>query len=246
METTATLRRVDALIYLHQLLKLWLAPHVVTSAVMLALLIVHIIQVVFFVAALDNLFVGEVSCSAGSIYIIVREDRGIRSDNFGLEGVEDRARSRLRSPAESPRRLSLACRYQRDRGTLLSHQSQPIEFDNAQWQIGRPGRGRSACQRRSKSESAPSFCASDRKDEALDSRYVANRPADRSSRNPKGSGRGSSPGGSSAAAPVKWPTLSISFGASVRERKPHDSRDFIRAGHLDWERPDLTGHLRAT
>jgi len=48
VETTATLRRVDALIYLHQLLKLWLAPHVVTSALMLALLAVHIVQVVFF------------------------------------------------------------------------------------------------------------------------------------------------------------------------------------------------------
>jgi len=47
VETTATLRRVDSLIYLHQLLKLWLAPHVVTSAIMLALMIVHIIQVVF-------------------------------------------------------------------------------------------------------------------------------------------------------------------------------------------------------
>jgi len=50
VETSATLRRVDALIYLHQLLKLWLAPHVVSSAVMLVLLVVHIIQVVFFVA----------------------------------------------------------------------------------------------------------------------------------------------------------------------------------------------------
>ena len=48
VETSATLRRVDSLIYLHQLLKLWLAPHVVTSALMLALLVVHIIQVVFF------------------------------------------------------------------------------------------------------------------------------------------------------------------------------------------------------
>ena len=47
VEATATLRRVDSLIYLHQLLKLWLAPHVVTSAIMLALMIVHIIQVVF-------------------------------------------------------------------------------------------------------------------------------------------------------------------------------------------------------
>jgi Fe-S-cluster-containing dehydrogenase component/CRP-like cAMP-binding protein len=50
VETMATLRRVDALIYLHQLLKLWLAPHVVTSALMLALLVVHIIQVIFFAA----------------------------------------------------------------------------------------------------------------------------------------------------------------------------------------------------
>lgn len=50
VETSATLRRVDALIYLHQLLKLWLAPHVVTSALMLVLLVVHIIQVVFFAA----------------------------------------------------------------------------------------------------------------------------------------------------------------------------------------------------
>lgn len=50
VEAAATLRRVDALIYLHQLLKLWLAPHVVTSAVMLVLLVVHIVQVVFFVA----------------------------------------------------------------------------------------------------------------------------------------------------------------------------------------------------
>ncbi len=48
VETSATLRRVDALIYLHQLLKLWLAPHVVTSALMLVLLVVHIMQVVFF------------------------------------------------------------------------------------------------------------------------------------------------------------------------------------------------------
>ncbi|MFN2456041.1 MAG: cyclic nucleotide-binding domain-containing protein [Pyrinomonadaceae bacterium] len=48
VESSATLRRVDALIYLHQLLKLWLAPHVVSTSIMLALMIVHIIQVVFF------------------------------------------------------------------------------------------------------------------------------------------------------------------------------------------------------
>ncbi len=48
VETTATLRRVDSLIYLHQLLKLWLAPHVVTASIMLALMLIHIIQVVLF------------------------------------------------------------------------------------------------------------------------------------------------------------------------------------------------------
>lgn len=48
VEATATLRRVDALIYLHQLLKLWLAPHVVSTSLMLALMIVHIVQVAFF------------------------------------------------------------------------------------------------------------------------------------------------------------------------------------------------------
>jgi Fe-S-cluster-containing dehydrogenase component/CRP-like cAMP-binding protein len=46
VEATATLRRVDSLIYLHQLLKLWLAPHVVSASIMLALMSVHIIQVV--------------------------------------------------------------------------------------------------------------------------------------------------------------------------------------------------------
>jgi hypothetical protein len=48
VEVTATLRRVDSLIYLHQLLKLWLAPHVVSTSLMLALMLVHIIQVVLF------------------------------------------------------------------------------------------------------------------------------------------------------------------------------------------------------
>jgi Fe-S-cluster-containing dehydrogenase component/CRP-like cAMP-binding protein len=48
VEATVTLRRVDALIYLHQLLKLWLAPHVVSTSIMLALMIVHIVQVIFF------------------------------------------------------------------------------------------------------------------------------------------------------------------------------------------------------
>jgi Fe-S-cluster-containing dehydrogenase component/CRP-like cAMP-binding protein len=48
IESTVTLRRVDSLIYLHQLLKLWLAPHVVATSLMLVLMVVHIIQVVFF------------------------------------------------------------------------------------------------------------------------------------------------------------------------------------------------------
>jgi hypothetical protein len=50
IEAAATLRRVDALIYLHRSLKLWLAPHVVTTSLMLALLVVHIIQVIYYAA----------------------------------------------------------------------------------------------------------------------------------------------------------------------------------------------------
>ena len=49
IEAAATLRRVDSLIYLHRLLKIWLAPHVVSTSLMLMLMLVHIIQVVFFV-----------------------------------------------------------------------------------------------------------------------------------------------------------------------------------------------------
>ena len=48
IETAATLRRVDSLIYLHRLLKTWLAPHVISTSIMLVLMVVHIIQVVFF------------------------------------------------------------------------------------------------------------------------------------------------------------------------------------------------------
>lgn len=48
VERTATLRRVESLIYLHRLLRVWLGPHVVSTSVMLALMIVHIVQVVFF------------------------------------------------------------------------------------------------------------------------------------------------------------------------------------------------------
>jgi hypothetical protein len=48
IEAAATLRRIDALIYLHRSLKLWLPPHVGSTALMLALMIVHIIQVVYY------------------------------------------------------------------------------------------------------------------------------------------------------------------------------------------------------
>jgi Fe-S-cluster-containing dehydrogenase component/CRP-like cAMP-binding protein len=48
VERGVTLRRVESLIYLHRLLKGWLAPHVISTSVMLALMIVHIVQVVFF------------------------------------------------------------------------------------------------------------------------------------------------------------------------------------------------------
>jgi hypothetical protein len=48
VERSVTLRRVEALIYLHRLLKVWLAPHVISTSVMLALLAAHIVQVVFF------------------------------------------------------------------------------------------------------------------------------------------------------------------------------------------------------
>lgn len=46
----ATLKRVEALIYLHKLLKLWIAPHVVSTSVMLVLMAAHIFQVFCFAA----------------------------------------------------------------------------------------------------------------------------------------------------------------------------------------------------
>jgi Fe-S-cluster-containing dehydrogenase component/CRP-like cAMP-binding protein len=48
IETAVTLRRVDALIFLHRVLRLWIPPHVVSTSLMLALMLVHIIQVVYF------------------------------------------------------------------------------------------------------------------------------------------------------------------------------------------------------
>ena len=48
IQAGATLRRVDALIYLHILLKLWLAPHIVFTSLMLALMFIHVIQVIYY------------------------------------------------------------------------------------------------------------------------------------------------------------------------------------------------------
>jgi hypothetical protein len=48
VEAKVTMRRVDALIYLHKILKLWIAPHVISTSIMLALMVVHVIQVVYF------------------------------------------------------------------------------------------------------------------------------------------------------------------------------------------------------
>jgi Fe-S-cluster-containing dehydrogenase component/CRP-like cAMP-binding protein len=48
VETAVTLRRVDALLLLHKTLRVWIPPHVISTALMLALLVVHIVQVVFF------------------------------------------------------------------------------------------------------------------------------------------------------------------------------------------------------
>jgi hypothetical protein len=48
VENAATLRRVDSLVYLHRLLKLWIAPHVLFTSIMLVLMLVHVIQVIYF------------------------------------------------------------------------------------------------------------------------------------------------------------------------------------------------------
>jgi Fe-S-cluster-containing hydrogenase component 2 len=48
VETAVTLRRVDALLLLHRSLRSWIPIHVVSTAVMLVLMVVHIVQVIFF------------------------------------------------------------------------------------------------------------------------------------------------------------------------------------------------------
>jgi Fe-S-cluster-containing dehydrogenase component len=48
VENAATLRRVDALILLHRVLKIWVAPHVIFTTLMLVLMLIHIAQAVYF------------------------------------------------------------------------------------------------------------------------------------------------------------------------------------------------------
>jgi Fe-S-cluster-containing dehydrogenase component/CRP-like cAMP-binding protein len=48
VETTVTLSRLDALIMLHHTLRIWIPPHVISTALMIALMLTHIAQVVFF------------------------------------------------------------------------------------------------------------------------------------------------------------------------------------------------------
>jgi len=48
VETSVTLSRLDALILLHHLLRIWIPPHVISTALMIALMLTHIVQVVFF------------------------------------------------------------------------------------------------------------------------------------------------------------------------------------------------------
>jgi Fe-S-cluster-containing dehydrogenase component/CRP-like cAMP-binding protein len=50
VEAAVTLRRIDALIYLQRTLKLWLPPHVISTSLMLALMIIHIFQVIYYFA----------------------------------------------------------------------------------------------------------------------------------------------------------------------------------------------------
>jgi hypothetical protein len=48
VETAVTMRRIDALLLLHRALRVWIPAHVISTALMLALMLVHIVQVVFF------------------------------------------------------------------------------------------------------------------------------------------------------------------------------------------------------
>jgi hypothetical protein len=48
VEIAVTRRRLDSLIYLHKALHLWIPPHVLSTSLMLMLMLVHIVQVIYF------------------------------------------------------------------------------------------------------------------------------------------------------------------------------------------------------
>lgn len=48
IDLVVTLRRIDLLVLLHRSLRFWLAPHVIFTSLMLALMLVHIVQVIYF------------------------------------------------------------------------------------------------------------------------------------------------------------------------------------------------------
>jgi Fe-S-cluster-containing dehydrogenase component/CRP-like cAMP-binding protein len=48
VEAAVTLRRIDALLTLHWLLKFWIPMHIGATAIMLGLMVVHIVQVIYF------------------------------------------------------------------------------------------------------------------------------------------------------------------------------------------------------
>ena len=48
VEAAVTLRRLEALILLHRMLQLWIPPHVLATSLMLALMLVHVVQVIYF------------------------------------------------------------------------------------------------------------------------------------------------------------------------------------------------------
>jgi Fe-S-cluster-containing dehydrogenase component len=50
VEAAVTIKRIDALIYLQRSLKVWLPPHVITTSFMLALMVIHIFQVIYYFA----------------------------------------------------------------------------------------------------------------------------------------------------------------------------------------------------
>jgi hypothetical protein len=48
VETAVTLQRVEALLLLHKSLRAWIPAHVISTALLLALMLVHVSQVIFF------------------------------------------------------------------------------------------------------------------------------------------------------------------------------------------------------